>query len=395
MAGLTPSGFETKAVGDILDDLEAEQRAQISPSLNLSTTSVLGQLNGIFAAALAELWQLAQSVYSAFDPNASQGASLAALATLTGTVKRPATKSTVTATVNLDGLTTLPMGSVASVSGNPAARFLTLAAVSNLGGVPANFSVAMEAETAGPVVALAGTLTIIAEPVTGWNSVTNALDAVEGKAEETDEELRLRREVELRAAGATTTGAIRSDLLRDVPFVTAVQVYENDTDYTNVDGVPPHSFEAVVRGPDVPTAADNQAVANEIFQSKAAGIQSYGTTIKIVEDSQGFEHTIKFTRPTIRNVWLTFNVTVDDTIYPVDGDAQIKQAVADFGDETYKGGDDVILAALCVPVFSVPGVLDIVITNAGFAPAPVGTVNLAIGVREVADLDTSRIVVNS
>jgi hypothetical protein len=76
MAGLTSSGITIKSVDEILTDMESEQLANIAADLNVEADSVLGQLNGIYAAALAELWELLEQVYQAAYPDTASGQSL-------------------------------------------------------------------------------------------------------------------------------------------------------------------------------------------------------------------------------------------------------------------------------------------------------------------------------
>src|SRR5262249_36114068 len=86
--------------------------------------------------------------------------------------------------------------------------------------------VACEAVDTGPLPAPAGTLTVIDTPVAGLSSVTNAADAILGRNQETDSELRIRREEELRAAGKGTVDAIRA-LLLEVLNVVQAKVLQN------------------------------------------------------------------------------------------------------------------------------------------------------------------------
>ena len=60
-----------------------------------------------------------------------------------------------------------------------------------------------------------------------------------------------------------------------------------------------------------PTADDNQAVAEQIFASKAAGIGTYGNTSRTVVDDQGTSHTVQFTRPTTLDVYIELEIEVD------------------------------------------------------------------------------------
>jgi uncharacterized phage protein gp47/JayE len=85
------------------------------------------------------------------------------------------------------------------------------------------------AQTYGPIAAPANTLTEIVTPVAGWTSLTNPQAGITGRNQETDAELRLRREQSLHLLGAATVEAIRSRLLQEVPGVISVTVFENVT----------------------------------------------------------------------------------------------------------------------------------------------------------------------
>lgn len=445
--GLTEDGFVDKPLEVIRQEIADDLLAAIDPNLDLTESSPLGIIIGVLAGHLRQSWEVAQSVYSAFDPDKAVGASLAALAALTATLKRPATRSTVGLQLfgsdgDSDG-TLIRAGSVVAVSGNSSARFRTIADATlvlgdfwaslhaysvgeritsggliwevitagtsggssnpegagpdvvdgtvhwkSLGAGIAFAEVEAESEAVAPVVANANTLTVIATPVSHWTGVNNPLDAVVGLLEESTSALRLRREQELRAAGAAAFEAVRSDLLQ-VDGVTEVFLFQNDTDATDGDGLPPHSFEAVVRG------GDDQDIADKIWATKALGIATYGSETESVEDSQGTSHAVKFTRPTVKTVYLGIDITVDAETYPSDGDAQVVAAVVAFGDANLGTGDDVVLTALYPAIFSVSGVLDVTAVRAGFTASPVGTVNLTIAARELADLDTGRTAVTS
>lgn len=394
MAGLSSTGLTIKTTDEVLDEINTEMRATISAGLNLSSASVLGQINGIMAAKFAELWEVARAVYSAFDPDAATDASLDRLSAVTGTVRQAATKSRVTATVNIDdGFSQAAGALVAHVNGDPARRFVSAETAANSSGVAANVSVAFEAETAGAVECLAGQLTVIAEPVTGWNSITNAADATVGLETDTDSQLRVRRRDEL-AGGSHTTDAIRTDLLQNESLgVIFARVLENDTDTTDANGVPRKSIEAIVYGPASPTSDDDQALAEALWAAKPAGIRAYGTTSKTVTDEQGNEHAVSFTRPTLKNVYLEIDIVVDADEYPVDGDDQVAAALVAVGDDNYQPGDDVIAERIKAAAFAVDGVLDVSALRLGFTASPVGTANLSIALREIADLDSARVVV--
>lgn len=387
--GLTPTGFVPKQLTDVQGEINAALLANISTSLNLTETALMGILVGIFSEREANLWQLIQAVNSSQDPDQADDTALDAVAALTGTLRNAATKSLCQAvTVTLDAATTLPAGSIAAVDGNPQARFVSKIDVTST--TAGDYAVDFEGETTGPTVANAGTLKVIAGAVAGWNAVINPTDALLGQDIETDTHLRQKREDELSAAGVTTADAIRADML-ELGGVAACTVFVNDSGITDANGLPPHSIEVLIHDP-IPLA-DN-VVAQAVWEAKGAGIETHGTSSGTSVDTEGISRTMFFSRVVIKNVYLIIDVVVNSS-YPVSGDTLVQTAVALYGQKIYNAGDDVILAALYPSVFSVAGVTNITSVKAGFAPSPAGTSDLTIGVRELADLDTSRITVNS
>ncbi len=258
--------------------------------------------------------------------------------------------------------------------------------------------VRMQSETDGPGSAIevtGGT----ANAALGFSTTKvqglNQLDAiVVGQDLETDVELRLRRVEDLRAQGNATIEAIKSDVL-EVVGVDEVFVFNNPSDIVDADGLPPHSFEVVVKAP---SATDAQ-IATAIFLSGGAGIGSFGSITEIVTDSQGFAQTIKFSRAAEVTIFIDITVVTNTDpavgpVYPSDGDAQVAAALVAKGN-TLGIGDDVILEFIKCDAFDVSGVLDIPVFEMDVTEFPSATANIPIGGRSISDFDTSRIVVTS
>ena len=389
--GVQKEGFVDKPIEVSLQEIEDAQKAKFGVGFNVSAQEPQGQLNGIYVTKIREFWEVLQAVYNSIDPDKAADQALNRVSALTGTVKLPATKSTVTARVNLDAGTLVETGAVISVTGDPTARFVTLADVENTGGSPADFTVTTEAETAGVVVANAGTLQVIETAVSGWNSSTNDADAVIGLTAEGNEALRIRREEELRVSGAGALDAIKADLVK-VSGVTSVVMFENTKDTVSADGLPPHSIEAVVQG------GTDAAVTQQVWKSKGGGVEAHGNTSGTATDVDGNSRSVKYTRPTNVDVYLDFFVTANTDpllgpVYPADGDAQLKAAVVSFFQQSQDSGEDVILSQLVAPGFSVDGVTDVSSIEAGFAASPSGTANLPISPRNIAFTEAAKITV--
>lgn len=232
----------------------------------------------------------------------------------------------------------------------------------------------------GPINQPAGTLDRVASPIIGWNSVTNPQDASAGRFRETDEELRIRftNSKELNARG--TLDAIVSSLL-DVVGVEEAQVYENVTNGVDAIGLPPKSFSAVVLG------GSSGQIAQTIWDTKPAGIESFGNTSITIVDSQGLPHDIEFSRPN------TVNIFVDITISAFENQtlaSNVSELIIDSLEayflNNYRVGDDVIYSRLYTPVNSASDGYQIDSLTVGTTDNPTGTSNIVIAFDEIAQL---------
>jgi hypothetical protein len=413
MAGLTPTGFDIKTVDQIIDDIQTVELALISPSLDLQPTALIGVINGIFGAALAEVWLLAGALYNGVNPDEASDDQLTSLALIVGTVRQAATQTQVIGVVvNVDaGFSALAGTMFATVVGNTVNLFTNKTDVTNPGFVPANVIVDFEAVDTGPIQALAGTLTVIAQPLAGWNTVTNPTDGVIGSPIESDADLRIRRELELEAVGSTTADAIRSDVLRlmqpptTTSATTGVTVLFNDTDVVDANGLLPHSIEVISDQPGA-TAADDEALAQLILEDKAAGINTNGTSFEIVQDSRGNSETIRFTRPGTITIYIDMTVLVNPALFPIDGVVQIKASLVAFANEVWQPGADVFALHTKAQAFGgqvisgtieltppIPGVLDVTVFKIDTIAIPVNTGNIVIAIRDKAVLSTGNIAV--
>jgi uncharacterized phage protein gp47/JayE len=93
MAGLTVNGLVIKRLPDIIEELEAALKLQYGNGLDVSENSLFGILNTIIAAAIAEQWELAQSLYDAFIIDVAEGKSLDDLAAILKITRLAPTKS--------------------------------------------------------------------------------------------------------------------------------------------------------------------------------------------------------------------------------------------------------------------------------------------------------------
>jgi len=179
----------------------------------------------------------------------------------------------------------------------------------------------IEAEIAGAVIAPPNSVISVVSSVAGWDEVTNPEALTAGRAEELDEELRLRIRVSQQINGLSTVDAIE-DVVSTVAGVSSVQVIENVTLVTDAFGRPAKSFETLVDG------GTDLDVAQAIWVSKAAGIATYGGLSVSVIDSKGRQRDVNFSRP--EDIYLAFRITYslyDEETFPTEGEQAIKDAV--------------------------------------------------------------------
>lgn len=398
--GLTPAGFNIKPVAEILSDINSSQLANISPTLDVQPTALMGILNGEVAGMAAQGWELAGALYNGMDPDNAADDQLASLALITGTVKRPAESTVVTSVVvGVDqGFVADPGTMFAHMIGDAVHLAYNLDGVDNSAGPPGptNFVINFIFQDPGPIQCVANALQEIAQPLTGWNSVLNLSDGHIGKNIEADADLRIRRQQELELAGSGTADAIRADVLEKMQKpatsvgTSTVTVLYNNTDVPDLNGVPPHSVEVIADSPGA-TPDDDMALAKLIFSDKCAGDGTNGTFRVDVPDSQGNLTAIYFTRPLLVDLYVTA-VIVTDSRFPTGGNTLVKNALAAAVDK-FVPGQEAWAKELAAAMFAVPGVNDYTTFFIGIAPAPVSGANIASDIRKKFKLDQANIVI--
>jgi len=477
--GVTEQGFVIKRLPEILTDDRAQavtiMQDLVEPGDVVDTTdsSALGRLISLKAPSITSLWEAAQQVYSAFDPNSATGIALDNLVAYAGLTREEQTYSTASMALYGDNNTLIPIGSVirsdsnnrfalvAPVALSASSAFgitISINSVTNntlysvsysnntttstinytsdnsatlseiLSGLKSaidsahptftsivigntleiekvdkfqsvSFSVTSniaiskvavigqaQAELHGPVVQQANTINSIVTAVLGWDSATNPAAAVTGKNRETDVELRERFRVSKFDRGTNSLDAIYSALV-GVSGVEEVVVYENDSDSTDSNGLPPQSFKAIVLGGN---AID---IANAIWQNKPAGIESVGNTSGTITDAQGFPRVVKYQTPSPTVIYVSMNLTTDGN-FPANGQDQIKSSLTSYFSNNFGIGDDVIYSRLYTPINSIPG-HQVNSLTIGTSAAPVGTSNIPIAFDQIASLSDINIVITT
>lgn len=197
-----------------------------------------------------------------------------------------------------------------------------------------------------------GELSEIVTGMQGWTSVRNLQAGIPGRLVETDAELRARYPSGLFRLGAATYPSLEPNIRDRVSGVTAIKVFENDTDAYDDSGRPPHSVHFVVEG------GLDQEIGEAIYRAKAAGIASHGSVEVDVASDDGAIHAVRFDRPSPVYVWVKVAITPlspSEGIYPSDGNSRVAASINASG--RLQGiGQDVVWQKYFSAVYQTPGI---------------------------------------
>lgn len=334
-AQITPAGISAPSYADVLASLQASFRLIYGADVYLEPDSQDGQLLAIFAQAVHDCNQATIAAYNSFSPQTAQGAGLSNAVRINHMKRLVPTKSTVNVTITGTAGTTITAGIVGDTDGN---RWFLPASVTI---PPAGFAlITATAENAGAINAPSSSVTRILTPTAGWQSVSNATPATPGQPVESDAELRRRQEITPAINSYTVlTGLVAS--IKALPGVVYGTAYENDTGTTDSNGLPPHSISLVVKG------GDATQIAQTIYDKKAPGVATYGTTTINIADVSGALRPINFFIPSEIGLKVGISLSAGAN-YTTAVAAAIKQSVADF----INGldiGEDLVVNRLFVP----------------------------------------------
>lgn len=449
MAGLSPTGFEIKTQDELRNEIGVNIQQRLGTSIGVTDDFAMGRIIGVFSEPLALLWELGELVYASQDPDKAVDAALDAVSAITGTIREDQELSTVELTLTGTPATLIGEDSRASVlvTGSLFETIddavivghdprITLTAyviddrVHNVGNVYRADVAGTTDAGAGPthtdpgITVLDGTvewqflgigtgsvdvpsqsvdfgaivgstldIQSIETPIAGWLGVLNLEGAKLGALVETNPDFRIRREIELTAAGSATQDAIKTDLLM-VDGVTSVVVFMNVEDDPDNDGLLGHSVEALVQG------GLDQDIFDALFSTVAAGIRTFGNTNGSVTDSQGLAEPMAFSRPVEIPIHVEVTLTKNPDTYPVNGDDKVKSEIVVYGALQLPGTDSVssVLSSLLIPTPSgsgIVGILEVELPLISKVDPPTLPNTVSIKSRELATYATANIDVIS
>ena len=388
--GLTERGFRRPVYGELLDAYEYKARELFGAKANLTIRSPLGMFLRIFAWFTDILFQVIESVYNSRFVDTAAGVSLYNLGRAIGLHLLSAQKAAGYIEVTGEPGAAVPEGFLAATAAGLQYVVLSRAVIGESGTV----TVPVRAFYPGTEYnAEPNAITQIVNPDDGRiHRITNPSRVDGGKYRETDEEFRDRYMLSVDFAGGVNAEAIAAEIRQSVGGVYSVSPFENDTDFTDELGLPPHSFEQVVYG------GLDFDIAKAIFRRKAAGIQTYGNVTVPVVSVSGQIIDISFSRPEPVDVWVNiYNIAAAQNYFDLpDLHERIrKAAVKHIGGSIsggLKNGADVIYKELSAVIMSVEGLqdFDFRISSDG---VNYGYSNIQIDAHEKAVTDETKVVI--
>ena len=290
-------------------------RESLGTDVDLGPESPLGQLLGALATRDVQIQERLLAISNGLSRQRAVGYQLDDLYSIFGLYRDDATRSTVTATLGGAAGTVVPAGRRAATRTGSNFRLQANAIIGSGGTVDA----LMEAADTGPIAVAAGELDRIVDIVPGWETVTNAAEAVPGRDREPTPTYRNRgaRETDINALGGNR--AISAAVYR--AGATDVIVRRNST-----------SADLALRGSTIlakgvlviAAGGTNAAIADAINDSVAAGISTGTGTVTISTEFGD----VQFSRPTDVAVSIVVAITIDTTLFPGNGLTLARDAIA-------------------------------------------------------------------
>jgi uncharacterized phage protein gp47/JayE len=297
------TGLTIKTLPEITDELKERFRDIYGQEINVEQNTPDGQIINIFAQSLIDNLELLQEIFNSFNPDTAAGRLLDLRCAINGVQRRAGTYTRVNIAVqanralNLAGLDTDSPYTIADAQGN---EFCLESSYSFE--TYGTQTLAFRAKNMGAVEVLPNTIT---EPVTvilGIVSLNNPQGAITtGTDEETDAQLRVRRQQSLSLSGSGFLDNLRS-ALNGIDNVINAAVYQNRGSQPDQDDIPAHGVWVIVDGG---LDADIGAVMNA---KMTGGLPMKGALFVSVEQIDGSYDTFNFDRALAQPLYINLTL---------------------------------------------------------------------------------------
>jgi len=315
---LDATGLTVKTRTELVTELETGLRAIYRPDMNLGQNSPDGQMVGIVAQFAVDIRELLVQINNGFNPDKALGRVLDERTTINNIDRAGATFTTINIsltcdrTVNLQGLDDSFSdinGTGFTVQDNAANQFILIDTVTLIAGT---YTLLFRAKNIGRVETVIGTITNAVTVVIGVSGINNPTAPVSlGQNEETDAQLRTRRS---RSVSISSNGYLNGllGLILSLDGVIDAKLYENYSNTTDVNGIPPHCIWLIADG------GSNSDIGNAMYGRKSYGCDMKGDVeVNIITASDSL-FVSKFDRPTSQNLYIRFQIKRTNPVHIFD-----------------------------------------------------------------------------
>jgi uncharacterized phage protein gp47/JayE len=409
--------FNKKDIVAIRDDLETLVENNLGPEKSLRPNSPLQQLIDAFAVEIARQWDCAEDSYYASFFEDAEGEQLDKQLALAGFSRRPLRPAEGVVVFSRDSPAsnniTIPEGTVVRVpetQTRPSIPFGTQESVTLFenetetsevpirGLAPWETAETLNDDQIGEATNVgAGEITEIVDAVSGIQNVTNPTptgnlgreEFQNGRNRETDPELKLRYENTLAEGGTSTVPAIESYVFRASDLIKGVRV-EEIRDSTEGYGPRVTVF--------APELLNDDVIAQAIYESRGAGLESFGSETGQATTDDGRVRSENFERATEVTIEVQADLTTSE-LFPDDGIERITNSIIrfiggdDLGGLLFPGlniGQDVVFDQVKKRVLEIAGVVQADV-GVGISGGSLSDSNITIDTFEVAMTDQTEI----
>lgn len=323
--GITDSGFVLKRLANIISDIKSglstisdpETGEPLTPDLLDEDDPLINIINSI-SDNLSELWEIAQESYNTCDPMKATGAGLSGVIQYNGLTRGAGSYSQAAVTIvgtpglviesgkQITTINDIPVFSLPEITLDDQGKALVIATCT----------------VKGPFMAYSGELVKILTPVTGWTSVTNALDSVPGTYEESDTLARARQQISTSKPAESIAESIVAEM-RTLTGCTFAKLYHNIELIEDENGIPAKSIAPVIVG------GDDSEIAEILYRKIGiGGVQTFGSDSEIIYDANDVPYEMFFSRPFAIDITVDIEYDiVNSNVFPTNGEDLIKSAI--------------------------------------------------------------------
>lgn len=295
MAGLTNEGFVPLTLDEIRTHITTRLEA-FSAGFDLSPETLDGQQVEITSFLLSQAYSQLNLLYKSHSPSDGTGAALRNIGLISGVPYGAATRSA--AYVQLEGVAGTQVPERSRVSDADGNIFVTQFAAT----IPS--SVQVVALVSGPIATPIGTIVNVEDSITGWTGVSQTQTGTTGDAPQSEVAYRNTRTKTVLRNAVGVADVVKARL--EEIGVEQVNVLNNDQLVSNADGTPAQTVHVTIGEL---TSISDAIIGETILKAVGVGCPTHGATTVTVQDSQGHDHEVKFTRATPVDIFIDLDIT--------------------------------------------------------------------------------------